>query len=819
MATGLLPVGAALPPRRDSLVSAANVAAVNETATSRSDWGDSINVPLARDRMLEYFEREQLPGDVKSTLAAALNGDLHLQSMLFNAMLDTWPKLQKAIDEIGRKVSVAPWKVHPFAKRGEKPTPKAEAAAKEIESLIWGMKPRAARLECGLEDTIKDIVRGYYYGHGVNEIRWFQNQDGEWAPRCTKAVPARFFGYPADYGLQEDPEDRLMFDPEGGMGMRRFVDFPENRFLVAIHRGHGGHPSVSAPLRALTAYWLAAVYGLKWFMNFTQLYGIPWRHAEVGDTKDENAVKAALASIGANGYIVTRPGTKINILAPGSTSAASLPQRELVALADQQCDQFILGQTLTSGVSADGGSRALGEVHQGTLDGVVDGVTDFVGGVLTHQLIPAIAAANYGESLSELPEMWAKREEVKDEKALAERDAKIGITSGKVPVSKAWFYERHGIPTPAAGDELLIDEPEPTQVDPKEPHPWHDQKKNIAAGLVMARYNPNQPRDPGGEDGGRWIKNGGGGPTIDFATGTSGDVKGWLEEQKQQWVDDSMDTMTGKSKTDDGWEILLADESREEFQTEEEADARLQKEREWFEKAVITVDLESASLTDDNGVTIIELTKDEGRWVDANGTEVELEDSGVVEIPDDDKQRLTRFFGGMAADSVKVEPTASGYSFLAETGGAEPYEIRGEIKGDTLKIGIMLPKDKTASFSGSSRGAGLLIQTIDAAETAGLKSIVTQGGKGGKSQMTGYRTWPALGFDVTQGGRGLLKSKLPPEMIGMAGDPPSLLNLTSTKAGRLWWRKNGDVTDLQFDLTLNSSSRARLEQVKKILAR
>jgi phage gp29-like protein len=465
MATGFQPVGAALPPRRDSLVSAAAVSVVADSAPSRADWGDSINVPLARDRMLEYFEREQLPGDVKSTLAAALHGDLHLQSMLFNAMLDTWPKLQKAIEEIGRKVSVAPWKVHPFAKRGEKPTPKAEAVAKEFEALIWGMKPRAARLECGLEDTIKDIVRGYYYGHGVNEIRWFQNQDGEWAPRCTKSVPARFFGYPADYGLQEDPEDRLMFDPEGGMGMRRFVDFPENRFLVAIHRGHGGHPSVSAPLRALTAYWLAAVYGLKWFMNFTQLYGIPWRHAEVGDSKDENAVKNALASIGSNGFIVTKAGTKINILGPGSTSAASLPQRELVALADQQCDQFILGQTLTSGVSADGGSRALGEVHQGTLDGVVDGIADFVGGILTHQLIPAIAAANYGDSLSEFPELWAKREEVKDEKALAERDEKIGITSGKVPVSKAWFYERHGVPMPAETDELLIEEIEEPPVD------------------------------------------------------------------------------------------------------------------------------------------------------------------------------------------------------------------------------------------------------------------------------------------------------------------------------------------------------------------
>lgn len=452
MVTQCRPVGDALPPRRDARTVAAASAELNA-----QNWGDGINVPMARDRMLEFFEREQLPGDVRSTLAAALNGDLHYQHMLFHAMLDTWPKLQKGIAEIARKVSVAPWKVHPYCERGESPTPAAEDVAAEMERMIWGMKPRPGRMEMGIESTIEALVRGYYYGHAVAEIRWEKNAGGEWAPRCAKTVPARFYGYPYNFS-GESEEDRLMFDPNGATGARDFIDFPDHRFLIAVRKGHEGHPSVAAPLRALAGYWLAAVYGLKWFLSFTQLYGVPWRHAEVSDSKDENAVKAALASIGINGYIVTKPGTKINILSPGSTSGTSLPQRELIALADQQCDIFILGQTLTSGVSSDGGSRALGEVHKGTLDDVVDGVADFVGGILTHQLIPAIAAANWGESLTELPEMWAKREEVRDEKALAERDEKIGITSGKVPVGKAWFYERHGIPVPAADEELLADD-------------------------------------------------------------------------------------------------------------------------------------------------------------------------------------------------------------------------------------------------------------------------------------------------------------------------------------------------------------------------
>jgi phage gp29-like protein len=445
------PVGAALPPRRD-IVAAASA----ENRRQRNDWANSINVPAARDRMWDIFEREQKPTDVKATLAAALNGDLHQQSLLFTAMIDTWPKLQKSIDEVSRMVVTAPWKVIPYAPRGDKPKKSAERMAREIEAIVWGMKPRPERMEDGLESTISGLVRGYYYGHRVAEIRWDKSADGTWKPRCTKAVPARYYGYPY-YDPKDDAEDRLMFDPSGAMGARVYEDFAPNRFLIGVHSGHDGHPSVAAPLRALVGYWLAAVYGLKWFMSFTQLYGVPWRHVEVADASDVSAVQAAMADIGSAGYVITNSGTKVNVM-DAAKGGDAIPQAALLDLADRQCEQFILGQTLTSGTDGTG-SRALGEVHENTLNAVVSGVADFVGGILTHQLIPAIVAVNYGER-SDLPEMWARSEESKDEKAMAERDVALGITSGVVPVASAWFYERHGIPQPAAGDELLVEESE-----------------------------------------------------------------------------------------------------------------------------------------------------------------------------------------------------------------------------------------------------------------------------------------------------------------------------------------------------------------------
>lgn len=116
----------------------------------------------------------------------------------------------------------------------------------------------------------------------ANDVTWRAALSAEqrmrWATACgSRRRPSRYppvtTATPYDATTDEDLEDRLMLDPEGSMGSRLFVDFHEHRWLIGVDRGHPGHPAVAAPVRSLAAYWLAAVYGLKWFMNFTQLGG------------------------------------------------------------------------------------------------------------------------------------------------------------------------------------------------------------------------------------------------------------------------------------------------------------------------------------------------------------------------------------------------------------------------------------------------------------------------------------------------------------------------------------------------------------------
>ena len=462
----------------------------------------SIIQPKAQDRLYELIEREQLPGDVRETLAGALTGDLQRQGLLFQAMIDTWPRLQKNLTEIARSVSSTPWEIQPYSEQGDEPTDSAIEKARMVQTAIEGMSPRPAWDELSERGLVKSLVRGYYQGHEVCEVFWDRKAGGT-MPRAAKIVPPRFYDYP-DTG-----DDRLMFSPDGGFYSNNFEDFPEHHFLVAVNRGHGAHPSIAAPLRALTGYWLAATFGLKWLLQFSQLYGMPFRWASYEDESVKSKVCNMLENIGSAGWGAFPKGTEIEFINAGQ-SADSLPQAMLLEMADTQCDTFILGQTLTTDVG-NSGSRALGDVHQEIRAGVIQGVSDFVGDIFNHQLIPSIIKLNYGND-EELPTYKATVEAPKDEIGMAQRDQTL-ISMG-MEVGKEWLYERHGVPMPEEGDDDIFQpsggnggggDPRtgsnrvlsPNETDPAEADP--DQE-------VEAAYNPSQKRaEKGSDNGGQWV--------------------------------------------------------------------------------------------------------------------------------------------------------------------------------------------------------------------------------------------------------------------------------------------------------------------------
>ena len=108
-----LPTIGTLPLRRSELIEAAN----KSGAPTKPSTSHVIRLE-PKDRFYDMIEREQLPSDVKASLAGALTGDLHRQGMLFDSMIDSRSRLQTNLDEVTTKVSKAPLKVVPFSPKG-----------------------------------------------------------------------------------------------------------------------------------------------------------------------------------------------------------------------------------------------------------------------------------------------------------------------------------------------------------------------------------------------------------------------------------------------------------------------------------------------------------------------------------------------------------------------------------------------------------------------------------------------------------------------------------------------------------------------------
>ena len=423
---------------------------------------DNIVIPKAKDRLMELFQREQFPEDVRQTLAGAFNGDLSRMHLLFQAMVDTWPRLQKNIGEIKRQVRRAPWEIEAHLERGEEQaSDQAKERADLVDAALEGMKPRPAYGDLNKNSLIEDIAQSYFFGHHVSEITWHLNQNNEtWGPSYVRSLSARFYCY--SYASGEE-EERLMLNRRGDYTMTGLEDFPENKFLLAINKGHPGHAAVAAPLRALAQYWLAAVYGLKWMMNFSQMFGIPFRWATVAENGDMQQACDMLNQIGSAGYAVFQKGTDLKFEESSKGGQGSLPQETLIKLADTQCDTFILGQTLTTDVG-DSGSQALGNVHNEVRLDVMQGIGDYVADVFNCQFIPSIVSLNYGDT-EMLPKMSVSFAPSKDENKKAERDARLFLEMG-LPVSEQYLYKRHEVPVPEEGAILFQPRPNGAQGDP-----------------------------------------------------------------------------------------------------------------------------------------------------------------------------------------------------------------------------------------------------------------------------------------------------------------------------------------------------------------
>jgi hypothetical protein len=335
-----------------------------------------------------------------------------------------------------------------------------------VKTALFGMHGDVAFQQHDFKETLEDIVDSLIAGFTVMEVYW-ESRDGGIVPQCTRWLPARYYRYP--YVL--DDADRLMLNPSGMLGGTQLVDFPPYKFLVCIKQSHANHPVFTAPMRCLSAWWIASRFGLEWFMTFAQLFGIPRRIAyyKPGDQLVYQQLVTMMRQSAAATWGVYPDGTKVEDQTAAGATSSHMPQERLIDEADKVCDIMLLGQTLTTEVRESGGNRALGTVHRKVMDEVMEAAARYCCKVITTQIIPGIVQYNFG-NLDELPTLEPVVNTPIDLFNLAQA-YNILFNQMKIPVLKKELYDRIEFTPPQDDDDIY----EPPAAPVAAPNPFSAQ--------------------------------------------------------------------------------------------------------------------------------------------------------------------------------------------------------------------------------------------------------------------------------------------------------------------------------------------------------
>ncbi len=342
-----------------------------------------------------------MPRVLEASHSSVQSGHMLDLETLFRSMKVRWPRLRGNLRKLREQVQEYDVTVVPWADKGIKPDETAQAHAKIVEDALFKATPEPNKWELDLHGAIGALAEAPERGVGVLEIIW----DATTLPRAPKAfcpIPATFYRWSS----MPDQPDKLVLCPNGS-GSGEEVDFPQDKFLVALNFDGLDHPIYGANLLALVGWFGATIKGLGWFMQFCQLFGLPLRVGTADTPEAQKKLFENMQKFGQTGVISLLSGTTIDIK-DATKSGAQIPHVDLLHEADLACDILILGQTLTANVSSAGGNRALGEVHENTEDKVVKARARYVGNILTQQLVPAILRLNLGTVPDHLPRIVLK---------------------------------------------------------------------------------------------------------------------------------------------------------------------------------------------------------------------------------------------------------------------------------------------------------------------------------------------------------------------------------------------------------------------------
>ena len=396
-----------------------------------------------QNQLLSDFNAQELTYFKRS----GWSGLLENIDRLYATMLHDWDVLQKDTDSIEKAVRSLDWSLSPYVKKGEKVSSQAQQVAQVVEEALWRRTPqKLGTYAHSFIQLLGAIVHAEFRGQNVHRIVW-QNDGKLIYPAAFVQLPPQFLRWEVEPGKP----DLLLHVPDGETADP--VPFKPYQFIVALNNAGPDHPLYNATYYGLVAWFSAAKNGLGWFMQYAEQHHLPKpvfhydndedRELLIRDLQQDRVINAFLLYGDRQVEWATMP------------TGTTMPQKELLELAEAHCHKAILGQTLTSDTSKSGGSLAQAKVHAGVQADEVMKHAEFVADVINRQLIPAIVHLNFGKVEGmPLPELRFKLPQAAANIERAQFWSQVMAIPG-MSVVKSEVYDSLGIAMPGDDDEVL----------------------------------------------------------------------------------------------------------------------------------------------------------------------------------------------------------------------------------------------------------------------------------------------------------------------------------------------------------------------------
>ncbi|HTW88273.1 MAG TPA: DUF935 domain-containing protein [Candidatus Binataceae bacterium] len=336
-------------------------------------------------------------------------------------------------------------------------------AALVREVLLEGTLP--------MESVLFDILDAVGKGFSAVEIIW--NTEGRtWLPERLVWRDPRWFMFDWVNGetlllRSLDGEGESAATAAGGPSHfrsgGRFSESPMQpftvplcpyKFIVHIAQAKSGLPVRGGIARAAGWAYLFKNYVLKDWVTFTEVFGQPLRVGKYGPGATENDKRVllnAVTNIGTDAGAVIPDSMLIEFTEARQSGSAELYE-SFCSYLDQQVSKAVLGQTLTTEMPRQGGSRAAAEVHQTVRRDIMNADARRLAATITHDLVKPIVDLNCGPR-RRYPQFILGLPDDQDVKVFADTISELADRG--LRVSQKTVLDKLGLPEPQDGEAVL----------------------------------------------------------------------------------------------------------------------------------------------------------------------------------------------------------------------------------------------------------------------------------------------------------------------------------------------------------------------------